>query len=397
MNNQKPKATLRRKFLIGCGSLLAAALIAMASVYAAVNLWPNIGAQTVEIARRIVGDQAIADVENIVLQSEDKLRQLRYNAAGSQAGNPWQSLPSPSNQAQGKNSAAKPVQPASGAGVFTSWAPAPIVPLGDVQGEGLWTAYIQNPGGETVAARTFLQPDPGRAYAYAAVVAFDLRKTRLHFVLGYDEPKSKVQVPRSGRIPAADLQPGLLLAAFNGGFKAQHGHFGVMSGGVTLIPPRTGFGTVALYDDGSLRIGAWGTDINTSRHLIAWRQNGPLIVQDGQINPHTADRAPLDWGFTVYGDTATYRSALGISQDGNTLYYIAGPSLTLPALARAMQDAGAYQAVQLDINNFWVHFEAFQTAGNKLVAVPLLGDMNGVGNHRFLTAYSRDYFYLTAK
>ena len=28
------------------------------------------------------------------------------------------------------------------------------------------------------------------------------------------------------------------------------------------------------------------------RAIKNWRQNGPLIVQNGQVNPHTADSAP---------------------------------------------------------------------------------------------------------
>jgi len=264
-------------------------------------------------------------------------------------------------------------------------------------GEGQWTGFIQDTSGAWVAYRTFLYPDSQRPYAYAAIVAFDLQSTRLHFVLGYEELKSSIPVLRSGRIPAADQQPGQLLAAFNGGFKAQHGHFGVMTNGLALIPARDGLGTLGIYDDGEVRIGAWGKDISPSPHLLTWRQNGPLIIQNGQINPHTAERDPLNWGLTVYGATATYRSGIGLSQDGRTLYYAAGQNLTLPALAQALREAGAYQAMQLDINNFWVHFESFQTVGGKLKAVPLLDSMNGVGNHRFLVGYSRDYFYLTTK
>jgi len=376
------------------GTLAGSLAILAATIYAALNLWPNIGAQAVDTARRVVGDQFVADLENLVLQTEDKLRKLKYGTAQAAPPAPWASDPAPS--AGGKNASTlnRPVAVQNGR---TGWAPAPIPPLGSMTGEGQWTAFLQDEAGNMLAERTYLQPDPARAYAYAAVVAFDLQATRLHFVLGYDEPRSPVQVLRSGRIPAADLQAGRLLAAFNGGFKAQHGHFGVMTNGVTLIAPRGGMGTVGIYADGTLRIGAWGTDIASSPHLLTWRQNGPLIIQNGEINPHTADNDPLSWGLTVYGATATYRSGLGISRDGRTLYYAAGPSLTLPALARALQDAGAYQAIQLDINNYWVHFESFQVLAGKIKAVPLLGDMNGVGNHRFLSAYSRDYFYVTTK
>ena len=249
-----------------------------------------------------------------------------------------------------------------------------------------------------VAYRTFLQPDPQRPYAIVAVVAFNLQATRLHFVVGYEEPASKVFISRPARIPASDMQPGKILAAFNGGFKAEHGHFGVMLDGVTLIPPRDGLGTVAIYDDGKVALGAWGKDISSLPNMVAYRQNGPLIIQDGQINPHTAVNDPQVWGYTTYGDTATGRSALGISPDGNVLYYAVGFDLTLPALAAALQAAGTYQAIQLDINNFYTHFEAFTLdENNTLTVVPLLDQMKGPGDHRYMTINKRDFFYVTTR
>jgi hypothetical protein len=272
------------------------------------------------------------------------------------------------------------------------WAPAALTPLGNLPGEGQWLPYMQNAAGQVIAYRTFLQPDHQRPYAVVAVVAFNLDATHLHFVLGSIEPVSPVQIKRPGTIPAADLQPGKLIATFNGGFKAAHGHFGLMIDGTTVIPPRDALGTVAFFADGHIRLGQWGTDIVPSPDIIAWRQNGPLVVQNGQINPHTADTAPQDWGYTVPGSAAIWRSGLGVSADQHTLYYLAGPSLTLPALAQAMQGANMAQAIQLDINNFWVHFDAIES---NLQATPLLDKMNNsVG--RYLSAYPRDFFYVTA-
>jgi hypothetical protein len=273
------------------------------------------------------------------------------------------------------------------------WALSPLAPLGNLNGEGQWLAYLQNPAGQVVAYRTFLQPDHQRPYAVAVVVAFDLSATRLHFVLGTLEPTSDVKIDRPGTIPAPDLIAGKLLATFNGGFKERHGHFGLTVNGINLVPPRDALGTVAFYADGHINIGQWGTDITPTPDVITWRQNGPLVIQNGQINPHTADdTVAQDWGYTVPGKSAVWRSGIGISPDHKTLYYIAGPSLTLPMLARAMQGAGMDQAIQLDINNFWVHFDSIDA---QLKATPLVSDMNNsVG--RYLSAYPRDYFYVTA-
>ena len=44
------------------------------------------------------------------------------------------------------------------------------------------------------------------------------------------------------------------MAAFNGGFKAMHGHYGMMLDGETFVPPRDIGCTVAMYKDGGLKI-----------------------------------------------------------------------------------------------------------------------------------------------
>lgn len=275
-----------------------------------------------------------------------------------------------------------------------AWAPSPLPPLGALSGEGQWSPYLSNADGQVVAYRTFLQPDPRRPYSVAAVVAFDLRTTRLHFVLGTVEPASSVPAVRTGAILPTDMQPNVLLAAFNGGFKARHGHYGAMADGVVALPPITGLGTVAMYADGRVQIGVWGTEITDSSDLVSWRQNGQLLIHHGRINPNIAD-VTKDWGLTVNGTAVTWRSALGISPDGGTLYYVAGPSLDVSTLAKAIAATGAAEALQLDINDYWVHFTAFRSDGAALAAEPLLNAMSQQPD-RFLKSYSRDFFYVTA-
>ena len=388
-------------------------------VYTAVNLIPSIGAQGADVLRGLAGDLVVAQLETTVYQFQDGFHKWAYQLGVARPTSPWAAAPiatllftptAPAPTATPRATLlaiaptavprpsamplpATPLPPTPTA--IPTWTLAPLAALGALPGEGQWSAYLQSPSGQTVAYRTFLQPDPQRPYAVAAVVAFNLDATRLKFVLGSIEPVSGVLMDRSGHIPTADYQPGLLLATFNGGFKARHGQFGAMVNGVTVLPPRNGLGTVALYADGRVRIGAWGTDITPAPDMVAWRQNGPLIIHDSQINPHTADNAPRDWGYTINGATAVWRSGMAISADGRTLYYVAGPSLNISALATAMAATGAAQAMQLDINNYWVHFDAVQANGAKLQAVPLLDAMNQ-GISRYLKGYSRDYFYVMA-
>jgi hypothetical protein len=169
-----------------------------------------------------------------------------------------------------------------------------------------------------------------------------------------------------------------------------------MVDGRIVLPPKVGFATVAMYRDGRVRIGAWGTDIVAEPDLVAWRQNGPLVIAHGQITPQTNDTTSRDWGIILNNVTAVWRSGLGISADGRVLYYIAGNSLTLPALVHTLAATGAAAALQLDINIGMVHFDALQSTPAGLTPVPLFDAMKTQSDNRFLVGDKRDYFYVTA-
>jgi hypothetical protein len=169
-----------------------------------------------------------------------------------------------------------------------------------------------------------------------------------------------------------------------------------MVDGVTVLPPRQDLGTVAIYADGHVALGAWGTDLGATPDMVAWRQNGPLLIRHGLAADPTTTDTPAVWGEIVGGKTATWRSGLGLSADGRTLYYAVGPSLTLVSLTRTLILAGSANAVQLDMNDYWVHFDSFHLAAGRLQPRPLLAEMATQGDKRFLDRYSRDFFYLTA-
>jgi hypothetical protein len=419
--------------------IIGVVLLVGAGGYATLNRYPSIGTQGADVLRKVVGDEAVARLEGGVFQAQDLLRRLQYRA-GAVPQAPWSAAPADSPKPQETTAAQaavaiqtaeavgqllpQPTQfnsiqntetytgtPVSGVPVTPQLTPMPPLPTpaavcppsmatgGTMQGEGVWSPYLTNSfSGKIAACRIFFQPDLDRPYAVAAIVAFKMEYIDLHYVLGFQEPASDIPISRPGVIAPEDLYPDLLLAAFNGGFKARHGNFGVMVNGVTLIPPRDGFGTIALYKNGSVHIGAWGSDITESPEMLVWRQNGPLLVQNGQINPRTNNQSIQDWGSTVDGSfpVTTWRSAMGISADNKTLYYAAGPSLTLQSMAQALITAGANQAVQLDINNYWVYFGEIMFNGSKPKTIPLFPDWKD-NPDRFLGPYIRDFFYVTAK
>ena len=264
-----------------------------------------------------------------------------------------------------------------------------------MEGEGVWLPYLDDQEGHVVAARSFLQPDPERPYTIVAVVAFDLTRTRLHFVLGFDEPSLPDGPKGDGLIPEEYRKAGVLLAAFNGGFRAANGHFGAMANSTVALPPIGEMATVGIYRSGEVRIGSWGEDIKDTPALQAWRQNCRLIIQDGEISPRVFTNSITDWGGSISNEIVTRRSSLGLDREAQTLYYFAGTSLSMPVLADAMLAAGVHQGMLLDINNFWVHFTAIHSEEGKLVAEPLLPNDMSDQIDRYLGPFAADFFYIT--
>lgn len=425
MPGEKGARGKRNRLSVAVYSLGSLAVVSFMALMMVVSLWPAAGAQGADLLRAVFGDQAVAQLEMIVFRGQDAVQQAKFKLGLAQPAVPWQvtttAATAPAAVIQAPTATLKPtctlpasINPATStaspetdtdvkipAPVYTptpaEWLPANLPPLGILPEEGVWVPYLQDAAGRNIAFRAFLQPDPERPYAFTAVVAFDLRRCRLHYVLGTEEPYSADSRRREGRIPAADLQPGRLLATFNGGFKATHGHFGAMADGVEALPPRDGIGTLAIYQDGRVRMGLWGREIVAAPDLAAWRENGPLVVQAGQINPQIYNNSPKDWGYTVDDVSPTLRSAIGLSQDGNTLYYLVGPKLTMEALAKSLLGAGAWWGLQLDINNFWVHFAAIRAEEEQLTAEPLLPEWMKEKPDRYLHAYPRDFFYITGE
>jgi hypothetical protein len=329
--------------------LLFIGFLAFSSSVILLHASPALGAWAADALRGIFGDQAVASLETFVFQQEDNFHQT------------LQSLSLSSSNLE---------------------APAPN--------------HIQDARGQIVAEQSYFYPDAQRPYAQAVIVAFDLDQVRLHFVLG-DEEAQNFPGLSAGIIPKDDLQSDSLVAIFNGGFKPRHGRFGIFINGVNVIPMRAELGTLGIYADGHIRIGQWGAgaEITPAPDLVAARQNGLLIIHQGEINPRLALDEVREWGYIVKNNTPTWRSGVGLNAEGDTLYYAAGPSLTLPALAAALQAAGAAQAIQLDVNQASVYYGVVQKIGSQLRVIPAFEAMpvpEDLSQHHF----ARDFFYVTS-
>lgn len=424
---QKPHRhfSLRRLGVI----LFLLILLSFISTMLIIEFWPYYGAQAASQMRDMVGPQVVASLETILFQIQDAWKGWRFQFGAIKNEAPWEStshivktqIPSvePSLVPTLLKSTTSPsiVTPATGFSgqqlelgddhleAIPSHTPTPIpdhwqlptlMPFGSLEGEGIWQPYLYNQDGQVVAYRTFLQPDPERPYTLVAVVAFDLNRTRLNFVLGFNEPSLPDGPRGDGLIPEIDRQPDILLAAFNGGFRAANGHFGAMAGGIIALTPKDEIATVGIYQDNEVRIGNWGEDIRDTPNLKAWRQNCRLIVQDGAISSRVYSDSITDWGASISNQIVTRRSGLGIDQNADTLYYFAGPSLSMPVLANTMLAVGVYDGMLLDINHFWVHFTAIRDIEGELVAEPLLPDDMIDHIDRYLLPSPVDFFYITA-
>jgi hypothetical protein len=429
-------------FKVRIGLLIVLILFVLLGIIYFSNNWSALGAGIANPLRSIIGNQGVASLETFLFNLQDRVNQWEYNSGRKQPAAPWQiddsglslgasatPVPSPivgnqivdSTTLEGEQTpvittiASAPSPTATLAvtqdtpeeapteeptptstPILTEWMPEPVTPFGTVDGEGVWSAYIQDATGRTVAARTFLQPDMERPFAYVAVVAFDLTAVRLNFVIGFDEPSLKGGPKGKGVISPEDFQAEVLLAVFNGGFQSTHGEYGAMQDGFVPLPPKDNAATVAVYQEGDVRLGEWGTEIVESADMVAYRQNCTMVVHNGEISQRVFNNSTADWGGTIDNQIVTWRSGLGISEDGQTLYYYVGPSLSMPSLADAMLASGAYQSMLLDINAFWVFFAAIHEKEGSLLPEPLLPEVMKHNIERFLHPFPRDFFYITS-
>lgn len=377
-------------FIVSVLIFLFAALISVIVIVPAIS--PSIGAQAADLIRSVVGPQPVADLETISFRLQDVINKYRSSTDG---GQPQISFDQKTNTQPTVHILARVIRASTPANTIP-----PVNAVVTAPPQIGWQAYGPTVNGESVMARTMVALDPNRPYTGIALVRIDLSKLKLHMMPGFLEPSHSTQViqalPNLGIIPAIDQSN--LIAAFNGGFKAVNGQYGMMVNGVTLLQPIPGIATIAIYKDGHIEIGAWGQDIHPGPDMVAYRQNCPLIVANGQLNSQVSLDNRTMWGQTVGNKEITWRTAIGLTQDGRYLIYAIGNGTTVETLANALRNAGAYTAMQLDINRHYAHFVTYQPGKtNGSLNISMLLDQMESDPTLYLTAHSRDFFYLTSR
>ena len=237
-------------------------------------------------------------------------------------------------------------------------APAALTPFTALAapGEGQWRGAGRLVDGATAVYETSLVPPGGSEPAGIAWMDTHLLAARLYSGSGS---------PGGGPYRyTAPVQPGdaaSLVAAFNGGFLMDTAGGGYYTEGRVVVPLVTGAASLVIRADGTVDVGAWGSDVTMTPDVVAVRQNLVPLVAGGQPTPQAVGPDWQAWGNTcgatscahsVPGVEQQWRSGIGVTADG-ALVYATGPLLTPAQLAALLVHVGAVRGMELDINPSW--------------------------------------------
>ena len=311
------------------------------------------------------------------------------------------------------------------------WPPTPMkIPVTPpLPGEGQWITldsdrFITRSASGTAPAfvTSFVRPNVHRQDVRVYVTLWDPRQVQLHTEAGTVEPVAANGEHGPGLIPRTPEVMGHVVAAFNGGFQAQHGEYGMSANGVEYLPPKPYAATVVELRDGSNAFGAWPDSPTVPDDVVAFRQNLTALVQNDRFNP---------WGRNWWGGTPpgwpdqihSARSALCLTKDGFAGYFYSA-SISAEDLAAGMLDARCAFGIHLDMNPGHAGFEFYDMVPPEGQLAPLERPLQsdweaegkvtgmagwvfrsrrmirGMGHMlfpRYVQREARDFFYLTSR
>jgi hypothetical protein len=361
----------------------------------------------VDTVRGQVGPAPIAWLEEHVFGVTDALRRATFHPrSGESAG--VDTLADPKAAAE----PAPPLLDASGAGTGgVAWPPVGIRSIWKTPepGEGEWQeprlAWNKGQPARSPDAppppfyRTFIRPDPDRPYSRVILVAMDMRQLDLAMEAGTEDPKPLTGGHGPGRIPRDPAVASRVVAAFNGGFKTEHGNYGMMVDKRVLLPPQPNAASVVVLADRRVAFGTWGDthDVGGIRgvaddDIVSFRQNLDPLVDRGEVNP--LGRAL--WGYTLPGTTMqTERSGMCVT-DGGQVIYAWGDDLSGTTLGKALKLAGCSYAMHLDMNPHHTGFifsKIGELKGHNYKS-ELLTPLMTVSPDRYIEYAPKDFFYV---
>jgi hypothetical protein len=263
----------------------------------------------------------------------------------------------------------------------TTLPPAPVDQPG-------WT--IVSAAGSRVVSDTLTVVTP--AGGRVTLVRFRAGTYRLDLHLGGSDPPSGGRaIPASAGYAVSPAERPQLLGVFNGGFKTSTGSGGFEADGQVFTPLVAGDASLVIDTGGQVHLGVWGQDVPLpGEQVSSVRQNLRPLVYNGQPSPAVND-VPA-WGATLGGVARIARSAVGLDAGGD-LVYAAGMYLLPADLSEALIGAGVQNAMELDINPYWVQADVAAYPGGPLTAaVP--GQQRPAS--QYLSGWTRDFLTVLA-
>ena len=367
----------------------------------------RIAPEVADTMRSLIGDERTAQVESWFFRIEDRVHQAKYRFFGGET-NPFETETVHLQYIPRAEGAVIHYFPETGirtefpdlTGELFMPIPMQLPEIRQLSnnpdpGEGVWSTAglpLTTPA-DVRMAKTFLHPDPSRPYASVAVLIVDSRRAKLHMVAGTIDPGGSRNIAGPGVIPDEHLAS--LLIAWNGGFKGDHGIYGMQVGDTVFRQLRPNLATVCTKTDGTFLMGEYGRDFTWDDSMTACRQNAILLVDQGEVSSRTNEGNDT-WGYVRVDSSEfiTWRSAIGVTKDGNLLV-AAGNSLSADSLAKALWAAGAEYAMQLDINNPYVLTGLYFHQPDGAIEGERFMESMPDTPRRFLRTNERDFMYLT--
>lgn len=393
---RRRRFTARKVALLTLGAMPVGVL----GLWIAVNRVEWLGPLVADGLRAVIGKDAVTELENIGYGVQDRFYQ--YYRSGESPKAYWDvpetAPPTAEPQAEAAPepaTVAEQARPPVDVGpVHESWS-AP--------GDGQWVAIAvpDVPEVPTVMWKTLVHPDKNRSWAELFVVAMDVASIHVNLVAGSKEPIATVpeaaNATRPARVPESAENE--VLAAFNGGFKMEHGGYGMRIGDVTFIAPIAGTCAAALFDDDHVEVAPWEQLAEREAQMKWWRQTPNCMVTGGVVNERLLSGNTKKWGATLDGETVIRRSAMGVDATGRFLYFGISNHTTATAMAEGMKHAGAHAVAQMDVNFSYpkfVLFERKEPTGKRL-AVALASGFEFSEDEYIRKRNPRDFFYITAR
>lgn len=251
-----------------------------------------------------------------------------------------------------------------------------------------WTVIDETSKAILVDTRTYHLHDGDSV----TLIRYHAGTYRLDFHLGgQDPPSSGFPVTAVDGNAISTAERASLIGAFNGAFETSTGSGGVELYGHVLVPLVTGDASLVVYSDGTAQVGTWGEGLPAKgKTVVSVRQNLTPLISGGTVSSRIGDVA--SWGAELYGVPGTARSAVGTDRSGNLVY--AASMAALPVdLATALGDAGVTNAMELDINPYWIQGDVTSQPGGTLrAAIP--GQQRPADT--YLSGWTRGFYAVVA-